>query len=151
MAHAERAIEVGVPVRVAYDQWTQFDQFPRFMEGVEEVVLGTDGSLDWHTVVGGRRRSWKAQILEQVPDRLIQWRSIDGGSQSGIVRFQAVDPGRTRLNLWIHDGGEVAAGELGRRIEADLLRFRSFIEGRHGPTGAWRWEIHQGRPTRRMG
>src|SRR5256885_14299891 len=99
MSRIEESIEVEVPVRVAYDQWTQFEEFPRFMEGVERVVQKNDRVLEWTAEIAGQKRSWEAEITEQLPDRRIAWRSTSGARNDGVVTFQPIDPDRTKITL----------------------------------------------------
>ena len=149
MARIEKAIEVDVAVRSAYDQWTQFEDFPEFMEGVERVVQRGDKFLDWTATIGGQTRSWTAEIVDQTPDVRVAWRSVDGAKNAGAVLFQPLGPGRTLVSLTIEaepdgplDTVGTALGFLERRVEGDLERFKQFIEGRRQPTGAWHGEIH---------
>jgi uncharacterized membrane protein len=145
----EERIEVGVPVRTAYDQWTQFEEFPRFMEGVERVVQRTDAYTEWTAEIGGERRTWVARVTEQEPDRLIAWASTEGDMKiGGLVTFEPLGADRTALTLRIDfepDDATARAGDaLGvveRRLRGDLERFKTFIEGRGEATGAWRGEI----------
>ena len=141
-------IEVAVPVRVAYDQWTQFESFPRFMAGVERVVQVDDKTLEWTATIAGAVKHWRAEIVEQQPDDLVAWRSIDGARNEGLVQFRSLGPERTmvELQLEVEPEGmvEKAADALGvveRRVRGDLERFRDFIEARARPTGAWRGRI----------
>jgi len=149
MANVEQTIDVDVPVRVAYDQWTQFESFPRFMDGVDRVVQGDDKTLTWWVTVAGKRKEWTAEIVDQTPDKRVAWKSTQGTDNAGAVLFEPLGPSKTRITLRIDaepDGilermGE-AAGFLDRRVAGDLDRFKEFIEGRRAPTGAWRGEIH---------
>ena len=150
----EASIEVAVPVSVAYNQWTQFEEFPQFMNGVEEVRQLDDMRLRWVASVGGRRAEWDAKILEQHPDRQISWISEDGKENRGTVTFESLGEDRTlvRLSLGYQAEGFVeavgsAAGLDRRRIEGDLARFKELIEGRGTPTGAWREDISAGKET----
>jgi uncharacterized membrane protein len=154
MATIERSIEVDVPVRVAYNQWTQFEEFPRFMEGVREVRQLDDKTLRWKAEVGGKEQEWIAEITEQIPDERIAWRARAGARNAGVVTFHRIADGRTRIMLQLEydPQGAVenvgdALGVVSRRVEADLQRFKEFIESRGRETGAWRGEIHQGRKT----
>ena len=99
VAEIERSIEVSVPVRTAYDQWTQFEEFPRFMEGVEEVRQLDDSTLHWKVAIAGVTREWQATIVEQVPDRRVAWTSVEGTHNAGQVSFEPVGPGGTRVTL----------------------------------------------------
>jgi uncharacterized membrane protein len=144
-------IEVGVPVRVAYDQWTQFESFPQFMEGVDRVVQLDDKTLEWTASIAGKTKHWRAEILEQQPDQVVSWRSIEGAQNDGAIRFEALGPDRTRVNLQldvepeglVEKAGD-ALGVVERRVKGDLDRFRAFIEHRAQPTGAWRGQIEGG-------
>lgn len=149
MADVTATVEVDVPVRVAYNQWTQFEEFPRFMEGVEEVRQLDDATLQWRASIGGVERSWEARITEQEPDYSIAWQSTSGVQNSGRVRFEPIDDGRTRIDLTMMHEPEGAMENIGEalglvehRAEADLERFKEFIEERGNETGAWRGEIH---------
>ena len=149
MARIKKTIEVGVPAHIAYEQWTQFEEFPRFMEGVDRVVQRDDKYLDWTATVGGQTRSWRAEIVDQTPDSRIAWKAVEGTDNAGAVLFHALDPGRCRVELVIEaepDGpvetAGVAFGFLDRRVEGDLQRFKEFIEERRTPTGAWPGAIH---------
>jgi uncharacterized membrane protein len=150
----ESSIEVAVPVSAAYNQWTQFEEFPRFMDGVEEVRQLGDTRLHWVASVGGRRAEWDAKILEQHPDRQISWISEDGKKNRGTVTFESLGEDRTlvRLSLGYQAEGFVeavgsAAGLDRRRIEGDLVRFKELIEDRGTETGAWREDISAGTTT----
>ena len=149
MSRVERSIDVDVPVRSAYDQWTQFESFPQFMDGVQRVSQRTDRVLEWLVTVGGKAKSWTAEIVDQTPDRRIAWRSIEGTQNAGAVLFDDLGPGACRVTLRIdaEPAGILermgdAAGFLDRRVEGDLERFKAFVESQAGPTGAWRGEIH---------
>jgi uncharacterized membrane protein len=150
----ESSIEVAVPVSTAYNQWTQFEEFPQFMRGVEEVRQLDDTRLHWVASVGGRRAEWDAKILEQHPDRQISWISEDGKKNRGTVTFESLGDSRTlvRLSLGYEAEGFVeavgsAAGLDRRRIEGDLVRFKELIEARRTETGAWREDISAGTKT----
>jgi uncharacterized membrane protein len=154
MSTYEESIEVQVPVRTAYNQWTQFEEFPRFMEGVEEVRQLTDTELQWIAEIAGQRREWKAEITEQRPDERIAWNSTEGSRNGGVVTFHRIDDGQTRVMLQmefepddaLEKAGDVA-GVVKSRVKGDLKRFKDFIEGRGQETGAWRGEVDQD-PTR---
>jgi uncharacterized membrane protein len=143
------SVDVAVPVKVAYDQWTQFEDFPEFMHRAERVEQRDDQTLAWHENVWGVRRSWEAQIVEQVPDERIAWRSDSRGGQSGVVTFHELSERLTRveLNVDLQPQGlfeKLASGlRFHRRaLKTDLQRFKAFIEMRNEETGAWRDEIH---------
>src|SRR5262245_42074591 len=150
MSKITKSIELDVPVRMAYDQWTQFEHFPRFMEGVEEVRQLDAKSLRWRAKVGGRVVEWDAEIYEQIPDDRIAWRSRSGARNEGVVRFESLSPDRTRISLdlvvapqgFTEKLGDVM-GAVSSRVEGDLRRFKEFIESRSVETGAWRGEIHE--------
>jgi uncharacterized membrane protein len=150
MATIEKSIDVHVPVSIAYGQWTQFEEFPRFMEGVVAVKQIDDSHIRWIVEVGGEQEEWEAEIVEQQPDRLIAWRSTDGLSNSGRVEFLPTSEG-TRVNVAMEyepEGLKESAGALlgvdGSQVEGDLERFKELVENREVPTGAWRGEIRSG-------
>jgi uncharacterized membrane protein len=154
MSTIEQSIEVNVPVRTAYNQWTQFEDFPHFMEGVEEVKQITDTRLRWRAEIAGQEREWEAEIDEQRPDERIAWHAIDGSTNAGVVTFHRIDDGKTRVMLQLEfepdDAMEKTGDALGlvkRRAKGDMERFKEFIESRGTETGAWRGEVHQD-PTR---
>ena len=155
MARIEKSIDVDVPVRVAYDQWTQFEAFPEFMEGVERVEQHGDKVLDWTAKIGGQTRSWTAEIVDQTPDQRVAWKATEGTQNAGAVLFAPKGADATHITLTIDaepDGpieeAGVALGFLDRRVEGDLKRFKTFIEGRGQASGAWKGEIHGEQVTR---
>jgi len=144
-------IDVAVPTRVAYDQWTQFESFPRFMAGVDRVVQVDARTLEWTATIAGVVKHWRAEIVDQQPDEVVAWRSIEGAHNDGAVHFEALGPDRTRVSLTldVEPEGlvEKAADALGvveRRVRGDLLRFKEFIEARGVATGAWRGRVDDG-------
>jgi uncharacterized membrane protein len=150
MSSIVHTIDVDVPVRTAYDQWTQFEDFPKFMEGVERVTQIDDARLEWTAEVLGQQRTWRAEITEQVPDQRVAWRSMagEGVEHAGIVTFEPLTDDRTRvtLNMTVEPQGPAekvgdAAGLIERKVEGDLARYKEFIERRGTPTGAWRGTI----------
>jgi len=152
MAHVEKSIEVDKPVDQVYAQWTQFEDFPKFMENVEEVRQLDDNHLEWKAKVAGSERKWKAEIVEQQPNRVIAWRATTGDKNDGKVEFEPVN-GHTKVKLAIdYDPPGGVAGEVGdklmqatpRSVESDLKRFKEFIEHRPQPTGTWSGEIQSG-------
>ena len=152
MAHVEKAIDINVPVRRAYNQWTQFEEFPRFMEGVEKVEQLDEKRLRWRADVGGRVEEWEAEITEQVPDMRIAWRSLEGARNAGVVTFHRLDDNHCRVMLQMEYDPEGVVESIGdalgffkRRIAADMERFKEFMESRSAETGAWRGEITQER------
>lgn len=150
MSTVDKSIDVNVPLRTAYDQWTQFEDFPKFMEGIVEVRQLDDTHLHWSADIAGKRKEWTAEITEQIPDQRIAWRSIDGTPNGGIVTFQSIDVNTTRISVKmdyepegvVENVGD-AIGILSRRVEGDLERFKSFIEARGESTGAWRGSVQQ--------
>ncbi|HYD60834.1 MAG TPA: SRPBCC family protein [Noviherbaspirillum sp.] len=151
MSTVEKSIEVNVPVSAAYNQWTQFEEFPKFMEGVEEVRQLDNTHLHWCASVGGKRKEWDAEITEQIPDKRIAWRSTSGAQNAGVVDFHYIDPNTTRIMVQMdYDPEGVtenvgdAIGVVSNRVEGDLERFKEFIESRGQPTGAWRGSVQQG-------
>ena len=151
MAHVEKSITVNVPLRTAYSQWTQFREFPRFMEGVEEVRQLGDRRLHWRATIAGKEEEWDAEITHQEPDRQVAWRSISGAPNGGTVSFRPAGADGTEVMLrleyepqdWVESVGD-ALGFVSRRVEGDLERFKEFIESRGAETGAWRGEIRGG-------
>ena len=148
MSTVETSIEVDLPVSTVYNQWTQFEEFPRFMAGVESVTQLDDTRLHWVAEIAGVRREWDAEIVDQQPDQRIAWRSIDGAGNGGIVTFQPVGPETTQVNLQMEFEPEGLAETIGDKLgfvskqaEGDLKRFKSFIEERGAETGAWRGEV----------
>ena len=148
MSTVEKSIEVNQPVRTVYDQWTQFEEFPRFMEGVERVVQLDDTHLHWVAEIAGVKREWDAEITEQVPDQRIAWRSLVGERNAGVVSFQPNGQNSTRITLAVEyepdDLVEKVGDKLGfvsKRTEGDLERFKEFIESRGAETGAWRGQV----------
>jgi uncharacterized membrane protein len=151
MAEVKESVEVNVPVSTAYNQWTQFEEFPNFMENVESVTQLDDTHLRWIADVGGRRQEWNAEITQQVPDEIIAWRSIEGQENAGSVRFESLGADRTKIEVtltWEPEGiVEAAADRIGiseRALNVDLERFKDLIEGRGVETGAWRGEVVEG-------
>ncbi|MEU5323272.1 SRPBCC family protein [Streptomyces sp. NPDC021056] len=154
MSTVKESVDVEVPVRAAYNQWTQFEEFPQFMEGVEEVRQLDDKHNHWTTKIGGVRREFDTEIVDQLPDDRITWRVVEGDvRQRGTVRFQELDPthARVELTMDVEPSGvaEKSADMLGvldRRIKGDMRRFKEYIEHRGGETGAWRGRIRPDEP-----
>ena len=145
MSRIHEQIEVAVPVRVAYEQWTEFESFPRFMAGIDRVVQVDDRTLEWTATIAGVVKHWRAEITEQRPNEAVAWRSIAGARNDGRVRFRPLDVDRTmvEVELEVEPEGlvEKAADALGvveRRVRGDLVRFRGYVESRPEPAGAWR-------------
>ncbi|HWC30055.1 MAG TPA: SRPBCC family protein [Dehalococcoidia bacterium] len=153
MATVDSTIEVAVPVQTAYNQWTQFEEFPQFMEGVREVKQLSDERLFWSTEVGGEPKEWYAVITRQVPDEVLAWESEGGTRNDGTVVFKPLEGDRTEIELHINyepeglkeDVGSMI-GVVSRRVEGDLKRFKEFIEARGVETGGWRGEIRHASP-----
>jgi uncharacterized membrane protein len=150
MSQILESIDVDVPVRTAYDQWTQFEEFPRFMEGIEAVRQVDDTHLEWSANVAGVRKHWRAEITEQTPDQRIAWQATEGATNAGVVTFHRLDDRKARvtLQLDVEPEGPIEAtgdalGFVKRRAVGDLERFKTFIEERGAATGAWRGEVEQ--------
>jgi uncharacterized membrane protein len=150
MSQVIETIDVDVPVRTAYDQWTQFESFPMFMKGVEKVEQLDDTTLRWTAEIAGQKRTWKAKITEQEPDQRVAWTSIEGARNAGVVTFHRLDDNKTRVTvqLDVDPEGPVenigdALGFVGRQAKEDLENFKTFIEGRGTETGAWRGTVTQ--------
>ena len=148
MARIEESIEVEVPVSTAYNQWTQFEEFPSFMEGIEQVQQVDDTHLRWTAEFGGKREEWDAEITEQHPDHRVAWTSTSGKGNAGVVTFHRIADAQTRVMVqmdWEPEGvTEKIGATLGmddRRVQGDLQRFKELIEARGGETGAWRGEV----------
>jgi uncharacterized membrane protein len=148
MSTIEESVEVQVPLSVAYNQWTQFEEFPHFMEGVESVKQLDDTHLHWCAEIAGAKREWDAEITEQHPDERVAWRATDGAENAGVVTFHKIAPDTTKVMLqlefdpegFIETAGD-ALGFVKRRATGDLQRFKSFIESRGQETGAWRGNV----------
>ena len=141
----EKSVVVDVPLSTVYDQWTQFEEFPRFMTGVEQVTQLGDDRLEWVAEIAGVRRQWIAKILEQVPDRKVAWAAVEGATNAGEVTFEAIGPEQTEVHLVLEYEPEGLAENVGDRLgivagqaEGDLERFKGFIESEGRETGAWR-------------
>jgi uncharacterized membrane protein len=152
MSHVSATIDVDRPIRTVYNQWTQFEEFPAFMSGVESVRQLDDARLHWKASIGGVSREWDARIVDQVPDRLVSWESTSGARNAGIVKFEPLGSDRTSVMLDLDFEPEGATEKVGdalgiveRRAEGDLERFKEFIEAEGWETGAWRGRIQDGR------
>ena len=155
MASITESIDVHVPVRTAYDQWTQFEDFPRFMEGVQSVDQIDDAHLRWVAGAGGKQHAWTAEITEQRPDERVAWKSIEGHGNAGVVTFHRLGPDETRVTVQMEHETDGMMEELGsalgmdsRRVQGDLERFKELVESRGVETGAWRGEIEGGERIR---
>ena len=150
MSTIEQSIDVNVPVRTAYNQWTQFEEFPRFMEGVEAVRQLDQQRLHWRANIGGRVEEWEALITEQHPDERIAWKNTTGAPNAGVVTFHRLSDAKTRVMLQMEYEPQGVVENLGdmlgvvsRRVASDLKRFKEFIEARGQETGAWRGEVER--------
>ena len=150
MATIETSVELEVPVRVAYNQWTQFEEFPQFMDGIVEEKQLDDTHLHWVADIDGERKEWKAEVIEQEPDRVVAWRSVEGLENSGRVEFEPIDAG-TRVSVAMQYDAERMKESLGalfgvdgRQVANDLESFRELVEAREVPTGAWRGTVESG-------
>ncbi|WP_282794422.1 SRPBCC family protein [Streptomyces sp. CC224B] len=149
MSQVEESIEVNVSVTTAYNQWTQFESFPEFMDGVDRVEQRSDTLTHWTTSIGGVKREFDAQITEQIPDNRVAWTTVGGEArQAGAVTFQRLDDARTKVTLRMEFAPEGAAEKVGdklglvkRQVTGDLKRFKTFIESRGAETGAWRGTV----------
>jgi uncharacterized membrane protein len=150
MSLIEQSIEVDVPAKTAYNQWTQFEEFPKFMEGVKAVQQLDAKRLHWRAEIAGKEKEWDAEITEQIPDQRIAWRSRSGAPNGGVVTFHVLSPTRSKVMLqmeydpetFIEKAGD-AVGIVSQRVTGDLERFKDFIESRGRETGAWRGEIRK--------
>lgn len=147
----EKSLIVNVPVSIAYNQWTQFEDFPQFMGGVKSVQQLSDDRLEWVAEIAGIRRQWQAKILEQVPDQKIAWAATEGATNAGAVIFEDIGGGQTRLHLTLDYEPEGLIEKVGDKLnivenqaEADLERFKAFIESEGYATGAWRGSVSEG-------
>ncbi len=154
MAEIHESIEVEVPVSTAYNQWTQFEEFPTFMEGVESVTQIDDTRLHWVAEFGGKRHEWDAEIVVQVPDQRVAWSSVDGKGIGGEVSFEPLGADRTKVDVhmtWETEGLVESLGSAfgsdSRRVKGDLDRFKELIESQGVETGAWRGEVRAGERT----
>ena len=148
MASVQESVDVDVPIRVAYDQWTQFESFPQFMGGVERITQLTDTRTHWVTNIDGVKREFDAEITEQHPEERIAWKSLGETKHAGVVTFHRLDDDKTRLMIqidWEPQGLiEKAGAALGfddRQVKSDAKRFKEFIESRGTETGAWRGDV----------
>jgi uncharacterized membrane protein len=148
MSTIEQSVEVEAPLSTVYNQWTQFEEFPQFMDGVEEVRQLDDTRLHWVAEFGGSRHEWDAEITEQKPDERVAWRNTDGKDNAGVVTFHRLDDSRTRVMVqmdFVPEGlkeklGD-ALGAADRRVQSDLERFKKLIESRGAQAGGWRGEV----------
>jgi len=149
MSRFEDTITVDVPVRVAYDEWTQFESFPTFMEGVESVEQLDDKTLRWTADIAGQTKTWTAEITDQTPDTRIAWKSVGGAENAGAVTFEPTSDNRTVIRLALDaepEGAVESAGDalgfLKRRVKGDLERFKDHVNDLGDAGDGWRGEIH---------
>jgi len=149
-ASTKESIEVDVPVNTAYNQWTQFEDFPKFMESVREVRQLDDTHLRWRAEVAGKEEQWDAEITAKIPDQRIAWRSIGGVKNAGVVTFHKISDTKTRVMLQMdyepRSMGEGVADVIGAvkaEVQGNLKHFKEFLEKRGGETGAWRGSVVQ--------
>jgi uncharacterized membrane protein len=150
MSVIEKSIEINVPVRTAYNQWTQFEEFPRFMEGVKHVKQLDDKHLHWKAEIAGKEKEWDAEITEQIPDERIAWKSRQGANNAGVVTFHRLSDSKSKVMLqmeydpegFVENVGDTA-GAVSQRVLGDLERFKQYIESRGQETGSWRGTVKQ--------
>lgn len=150
MSVIERSIEINVPVQTAYNQWTQFEEFPRFMEGVKQVKQLDDKHLYWKAEIGGKEKEWNAEITEQIPDQRIAWTSRSGAMTAGVVTFHRLSDAKSKIMLQMEYDPQGAVENVGdalgivtQRVQGDLERFKEYIETRGQETGAWRGAVKE--------
>src|ERR687890_2386675 len=147
----EKSIQVDVPLSTAYNQWTQFEDFPHFMGGVKEVRQLDDRRLHWVAEIAGVRREWEATILEQVPDVKVAWAATSGATNAGAVRFEPAGADSTLVYLTLEYEPEGVVEQVGdklgivdRQVTSDLERFKALVESQGYATGAWRGSVNEG-------
>lgn len=149
MSTTTETVEVAVPVRTAYDQWTQFETFPHFMSGVDSITQTSEKHNHWITSIAGVTREFDTEVVDQVPDERVAWQSVDGAHHRGVVTFDRLGENLTKVTVQmdfepegiVEKAGD-ALGVVDRQVKADLTRFKTFIEERGTETGAYRGEIH---------
>jgi len=156
MPKIEDTIEVQVPVQQAYNQWTQFEDFPEFMEGIQSVQQLDDTHVQWVAEIRGESRQWTTEITEQRPDQKVAWKTIEGEVKNdGVVTFEPMGDAQTRVNVEMDVEGDSTAenvagdllGVVKKQVRGDLERFKRLIENRDQETGAWRGEVREGETT----
>ena len=153
MERIEKAVEVDRPVRTVYNEWTQFESFPKFMSGVKDVRQLDDTHVHWRAEIWGKEKEWDAEITEQIPDQRIAWRSISGDApNAGAVRFEPLSSDRTRVHLTMEYEPQGAAenigdalGAMSTRVQSSVEGFKKYIENRGLEEGAWRGEVRGGK------
>ena len=158
MERIEKSIDVDCPLHTVYNQWTQFEEFPRFMAGVKQVKQLDDTHVHWHAEIWGKDEEWDAEITEQEPDQRISWKSVSGAYNAGTVRFEPIGPDRTRVRLVMaYEPKDVvekvgdAVGVFSGRVQNTVEDFKKFIEKRGRETGGWRGEVHDSKTQGRGG
>ena len=148
MPTTEKSIEIDLPVSTVYNQWTQFEDFPQFMDGVESVTQLADKRLHWVAEIAGAREEWDAEIVDQQPDQRIAWRAITGTKNDGVVSFESLGANSTRVTLDLDVEPATLKEKIGeklgfvsKQVEGDLKRFKEFIESRGAESGAWRGQV----------
>jgi uncharacterized membrane protein len=149
VSQVQESVDVHVPIRTAYDQWTQFESFPQFMDGVESITQLDDKHSHWVTKIAGVQREFDTEITEQHPDERVAWKSTGGDTRhAGVVTFHRLEDNVTRVTVqidWEPTGlAEKAGSALGlddHQVKADTKRFKTFIEERGTETGAWRGDV----------
>ena len=148
MKTIEESIEIEVPVSTAYNQWTQFESFPKFMDGVERVEQKGDTQLHWVAKIAGEKREWDAEITEQHPDHRVAWKALNQQGPNGVVTFHKLDASRTKVMVQMEyepqgmkESVGSAVGMDSHTVQSDLESFKEFIESRGGETGAWRGDV----------
>ena len=147
MARIQQSVEIRVPAHVAYNQLTQFEDYPRFMEEVESAEQVDDTHVRWTTRIGQHARDWRSEIVEQQPDRCIAWRNVEGPVSTGRVDVQELGADSSRVTFTVESeaaGAGEAAEAMARQVEGNLQRLKQMVES-GGETGAWRGEVHAGR------
>jgi uncharacterized membrane protein len=156
MPKIEDTIEVQVPVQQAYNQWTQFEDFPKFMEGIQSVQQLDDTHVQWVAKIRGESRQWTTEITEQRPDEKVAWKTIEGEVKNdGVVTFEPMGDAQTRVNVQMDVEGDSTAenvagdllGVVKSQVRGDLERFKQLIENRDEETGSWRGEVREGETT----
>ena len=150
LSETTHTIQVDRPLKTVYNQWTQFEEFPRFMEGVQSVKQLDDDRLHWTLDIGGRVIEYEAEITDQVPDKRIAWTSRKGRQTGGRVTFQKIDDGATEVTLTLQydpqgpfEAVADLVGLISGRARGDLERFKAWMESREDETGAWRGKIEK--------
>lgn len=147
----EKTVVVSAPLSTVYNQWTQFEEFPRFMSGIESITQLEDDRLDWVASIAGVQRRWTAKIVEQVPDQKVAWAAVEGATNAGAVTFEQAGPGETVVHLSLEYEPEGLLESLGDKLsivekqaEGDLERFKDYIESKGAETGGWRGSVQGG-------